>query len=184
LNGAIGAVGGLGIGVVAKWWRGELSALADPDLVRIAGKVPEPTGLAKVATLNARWQRYAPAAPLFEDAWEDVAVGEEQKLLEQQVLSYLLRGPRISRIIARVIMSGELKVLLREEALLDGRLRYFVHGSDYVVVNVLTDSYKSGNLARQIAGTITHEGTHYLGGGELAAFIAEAQFLLKTSPSR
>ncbi|MFQ5912041.1 MAG: hypothetical protein ACE5JS_02555 [Nitrospinota bacterium] len=100
----------------------------------------------------------------------------QMRAFEKGILREMENGTAISKEIAKRLKSGDLEVRFQE--LSDGRLgRWTEHNPNTIYIN--SNFLRSGSRWRPriVAGWVVHEGIHYLGGGEIAAHMGEAQFL-------
>ena len=115
------------------------------------------------------------------------AITDEEKLFDKRIMTELRLGTDYSREFARRIASGDLKVLLHENFPDHPTARGYFDPTDPGTIH-LNLAHKEFNTATgrsaftKMASVVVHEGTHYLGGGELSAHFAQAQFLVRRSP--
>jgi hypothetical protein len=133
--------------------------------------------------LWSRWVSYASDVMRWVDHHMRTDVhprSAEQRMLEANILYELLNGTPLSKEIGRRLASGEME--LRFSKFGDPTTYGEVHtllSRTIIHINIeaMPRNKRGGWHSRQVAGTVVHEGMHLLGGGELSAHIAQAQFL-------
>jgi hypothetical protein len=99
---------------------------------------------------------------------------EKLRWFEFRVIRELMNGTPISREIGRRLLAGDLELRVSEFS--EGGVAGGWHSCQ---PNVLKINSRYMRNPRLFASTIVHEGTHALGGTELTAHLAQAQFLVQ-----
>jgi YD repeat-containing protein len=107
-----------------------------------------------------------------------------QGALKERIIEVLGQGTEMGWYVGELLKYGDLKIEFRRwgDARTGSRGR-FVPGTNTLYVNEKFFAREYGNLAKSASGivdltsTVLHEGVHFLGGGEISAHLAQAQFL-------
>jgi hypothetical protein len=176
---AVGGVGGKVQASVAKRFAGssvlgaDLTAPISRGLRHIADDILDDTPVRQAAAKSKSGKKFGPSH----------ISKSQRELIHKAVLHKLMNSTDLGFIVGGLIEGGEVQLKLARFLKRPGARGQYVPEDKTLYINEKYFMDEYGGILNKPAGltdltsTVVHEGTHFLGGGEITAHLAQGQFL-------